>query len=148
MEVLEMITAELEAGALRLARHPLVAPDGFPACSAYTDLFWTPVVGPTVVALLRWADAVLPALQGQALAYRSEVIEEALGNLNAAKLAAVMLRAIRFNLAGLDRAQDLAPTVLLRTWVPRLTEARLDRLSEKLQAHHERFVREDAEVQR
>lgn len=146
MEALEMITAELEAGALRVGRHPLIPADGFPAASPYTDLFWTPVVGPTVVALLRWADAVLPMVPGSALAYRSEVIEEAMGNVHPAKLAAIMLRTIRFNLAGLDRAQDLAPTVLLRTVVPKLTDARLERLSDKLQAHHERFVREAAEA--
>lgn len=126
----EEIRGQFLDGAVRLARSE---GSGHEVGSRYVDLFWTPVLGPSVLALLRWAHWRLP--EREALLVPTAEICEALGRMHPGKAFAIVNRAVQFHAADLVE-RGPGHVVVIRSALPELSDQRIEQLSPGLRTAH------------
>lgn len=134
------IAEALSGGALWMGRSSDdLDGEGHHVSSRYVDLYWTPMVGPSVVSLLRWSIHRLPSDDVGVRQIDAWEIPEALGRLAPTKAAAVVVRTVQFGAATFFKRvqQGSPPTVIVREFLPCLSAARLDRLSPVMRKRHE-----------
>jgi hypothetical protein len=118
-------------GAVRMGRSDSF---GHEVGSQYVDLFWTPVLGPSVLALMRWARWRLP--ERESILVPTTEICEALGRMAPGKACAIVKRAISFHAADFVE-RGPGSVVVVRGALPWLSEPRVEQLSPGLRTAHE-----------
>lgn len=138
------IRAQFRSGQIRLARG--VGGGSQPVGSAYVDLFWTPIVGSSVTAFLRWAQLRLRTPLDQWVSTSFEMVDaaeicEALGRLNPGKACATVVRAVVFHCADLVDRGGL-DVIEVRTALQTLSPQRVEQLSGHLRERHNEMMME------
>jgi hypothetical protein len=123
---------------------PVIDEIGHDPRSAYVELFWLPVLGPSTTWLLRrFASHLDDAPGGVELSTDDLARRLGIGERHGpnAPFARTVKRCLDFQMA-----EWRGPTLAVRTHLPPLARRHLRRLPESLQAEHESFVGSSAQV--